>query len=226
MAPPVFKTGLAANIVAGGFDSLPPPPLFPSNLLEFLNDCHASANRRASHSRQPCSARRSARSPRRLRSGCKSCRSTLRAGARHFAEFRRARSCAPRCVAGRETSGSAIQRATGSGPLLAQESSQAAIAVGSERRRASSPIDSPATVQRLGEAKHPRRYHGVGSKPLCDRASSLDDLGDLRIVGERQHARRAALGRTRTEFHDARALIDVAPLEREHFHLARAGQKR
>src|SRR5277367_1675905 len=29
VAPPVFKTGLAANIVAGGFDSLPPPPLFP-----------------------------------------------------------------------------------------------------------------------------------------------------------------------------------------------------
>ena len=28
MAPPVFKTGLAANIVAGGFDSLPPPPDF------------------------------------------------------------------------------------------------------------------------------------------------------------------------------------------------------
>ena len=27
MAPPVFKTGLAANIVAGGFDSLPPPPV-------------------------------------------------------------------------------------------------------------------------------------------------------------------------------------------------------
>ncbi len=27
MAPPVFKTGLAANTVAGGFDSLPPPPL-------------------------------------------------------------------------------------------------------------------------------------------------------------------------------------------------------
>jgi hypothetical protein len=26
VAPPVFKTGLAANIVAGGFDSLPPPP--------------------------------------------------------------------------------------------------------------------------------------------------------------------------------------------------------
>jgi hypothetical protein len=25
VAPPVFKTGLAANIVAGGFDSLPPP---------------------------------------------------------------------------------------------------------------------------------------------------------------------------------------------------------
>ena len=29
MAPPVFKTGLAANTVAGGFDSLPPPPLRP-----------------------------------------------------------------------------------------------------------------------------------------------------------------------------------------------------
>ena len=26
MALPVFKTGLAANTVAGGFDSLPPPP--------------------------------------------------------------------------------------------------------------------------------------------------------------------------------------------------------
>jgi len=26
VAPPVFKTGLAANTVAGGFDSLPPPP--------------------------------------------------------------------------------------------------------------------------------------------------------------------------------------------------------
>src|SRR5579875_514133 len=25
VAPPVFKTGLAANTVAGGFDSLPPP---------------------------------------------------------------------------------------------------------------------------------------------------------------------------------------------------------
>jgi hypothetical protein len=24
---PVFKTGLAANTVAGGFDSLPPPPV-------------------------------------------------------------------------------------------------------------------------------------------------------------------------------------------------------
>ena len=30
MAPPVFKTGLAANIVAGGFDSLPPPPPIPA----------------------------------------------------------------------------------------------------------------------------------------------------------------------------------------------------
>jgi hypothetical protein len=28
VAPPVFKTGLAANIVAGGFDSLPPPPVY------------------------------------------------------------------------------------------------------------------------------------------------------------------------------------------------------
>jgi hypothetical protein len=27
VAPPVFKTGLAANTVAGGFDSLPPPPI-------------------------------------------------------------------------------------------------------------------------------------------------------------------------------------------------------
>jgi hypothetical protein len=27
VAPPVFKTGLAANTVAGGFDSLPPPPV-------------------------------------------------------------------------------------------------------------------------------------------------------------------------------------------------------
>jgi hypothetical protein len=26
VVPPVFKTGLAANTVAGGFDSLPPPP--------------------------------------------------------------------------------------------------------------------------------------------------------------------------------------------------------
>jgi len=26
VALPVFKTGLAANTVAGGFDSLPPPP--------------------------------------------------------------------------------------------------------------------------------------------------------------------------------------------------------
>jgi hypothetical protein len=30
VAPPVFKTGLAANIVAGGFDSLPPPPPIPA----------------------------------------------------------------------------------------------------------------------------------------------------------------------------------------------------
>ena len=33
MAPPVFKTGLAANIVAGGFDSLPPPPASDRHLV-------------------------------------------------------------------------------------------------------------------------------------------------------------------------------------------------
>jgi hypothetical protein len=33
VAPPVFKTGLAANIVAGGFDSLPPPPVFPADFV-------------------------------------------------------------------------------------------------------------------------------------------------------------------------------------------------
>jgi hypothetical protein len=31
VAPPVFKTGLAANDVAGGFDSLPPPPDLADN---------------------------------------------------------------------------------------------------------------------------------------------------------------------------------------------------
>ena len=36
MAPPVFKTGLAANIVAGGFDSLPPPPSSDYRLLFHL----------------------------------------------------------------------------------------------------------------------------------------------------------------------------------------------
>ncbi len=35
MAPPVFKTGLAAIAVAGGFDSLPPPP--PGNTRLFLD---------------------------------------------------------------------------------------------------------------------------------------------------------------------------------------------
>jgi hypothetical protein len=30
VAPSVFKTALAANIVAGGFDSLPPPPTWDS----------------------------------------------------------------------------------------------------------------------------------------------------------------------------------------------------
>ena len=34
MAPPVFKTGLAANIVAGGFDSLPPPPVPAGSLVK------------------------------------------------------------------------------------------------------------------------------------------------------------------------------------------------
>jgi len=53
VAPPVFKTGLAANIVAGGFDSLPPPPPFPLICLDFLARCHQSANRRASCTRPP-----------------------------------------------------------------------------------------------------------------------------------------------------------------------------
>ena len=43
MAPPVFKTGLAANIVAGGFDSLPPPPSKPAICLSLLLGCHQSA---------------------------------------------------------------------------------------------------------------------------------------------------------------------------------------
>jgi hypothetical protein len=33
VAPPVFKIGLAANIVAGGFDSLPPPPTSDRHLI-------------------------------------------------------------------------------------------------------------------------------------------------------------------------------------------------
>jgi len=40
VAPPVFKTGLAANIVAGGFDSLPPPPIFVAISLAFWEECH------------------------------------------------------------------------------------------------------------------------------------------------------------------------------------------
>jgi hypothetical protein len=28
VAPPVFKTGLAGNTLAGRFDSFPPPPIF------------------------------------------------------------------------------------------------------------------------------------------------------------------------------------------------------
>ena len=36
MAPPVFKTGLAAIAVAGGFDSLPLPPEFS---IQFVSCC-------------------------------------------------------------------------------------------------------------------------------------------------------------------------------------------
>jgi hypothetical protein len=34
VAPPVFKTGLAAIAVAGGFDSLPPPPIYQGGRSE------------------------------------------------------------------------------------------------------------------------------------------------------------------------------------------------
>jgi hypothetical protein len=54
VAPPVFKIGLAANIVAGGFDSLPPPPPFLTILLRFSSECHYSANRSALDNRPPC----------------------------------------------------------------------------------------------------------------------------------------------------------------------------
>ncbi len=42
VAPPVFKTGLAAIAAAGGFDSLPPPPakyLILLRNLDFQNSC-------------------------------------------------------------------------------------------------------------------------------------------------------------------------------------------
>ena len=57
MAPPVFKTGLAANIVAGGFDSLPPPPPFLAILLRSLSERHCSANRSALDNRPAAKAR-------------------------------------------------------------------------------------------------------------------------------------------------------------------------
>jgi hypothetical protein len=47
VAPPVFKTGLAANIVAGGFDSLPPPPLPLSIARAFSGERQLVAQRRA-----------------------------------------------------------------------------------------------------------------------------------------------------------------------------------
>jgi hypothetical protein len=34
VAPPVFKTGLAGNTLAGRFDSFPPPPQFPRVFCE------------------------------------------------------------------------------------------------------------------------------------------------------------------------------------------------
>jgi hypothetical protein len=60
VAPPVFKTGLAANIVAGGFDSLPPPPPFPAISLLSFAECHQNANRRASRTQRPYRSRRPA----------------------------------------------------------------------------------------------------------------------------------------------------------------------
>ena len=47
MVPPVFKTGLAAIAVAGGFDSLPPPPQFAATQLNF-SECQLSADRTSS----------------------------------------------------------------------------------------------------------------------------------------------------------------------------------
>ena len=45
VAPPVFKTGLAAIAVAGGFDSLPSPPKNPFKFGLFL----CQQNPRSSH---------------------------------------------------------------------------------------------------------------------------------------------------------------------------------
>jgi hypothetical protein len=50
VAPPVFKTGLAANTVAGGFDSLPPPPPICLISSKFLSQCYQTANQTASGS--------------------------------------------------------------------------------------------------------------------------------------------------------------------------------
>jgi len=52
VAPPVFKTGLAANDAAGGFDSLSPPPPICLISLSFLLECHRSANPTARCSRR------------------------------------------------------------------------------------------------------------------------------------------------------------------------------
>jgi hypothetical protein len=51
VAPPVFKTGLAGNTLAGRFDSFPPPPQLFLICLGLSNQCHQSANRSASDSR-------------------------------------------------------------------------------------------------------------------------------------------------------------------------------
>jgi hypothetical protein len=48
VAPPVFKTGLAGNTLAGRFDSFPSPPQFPLICLGFLPQCHQSVTPRAS----------------------------------------------------------------------------------------------------------------------------------------------------------------------------------
>jgi hypothetical protein len=48
VAPPVFKTGLAANTVAGGFDSLPPPPLDPKLTIRLQSDGPQTATPRPS----------------------------------------------------------------------------------------------------------------------------------------------------------------------------------